>query len=142
MNLTKKQLELIEAKKCPYCDSKTKKVTQDVIYGKRFGNGNDVIVCVNYPRCDSYVGTHSDGRPLGRLANYQLRIAKKKAHDSFDRIHKAGFITRSQLYKDLSKALHIPPEYTHIGMFQISTCYKVVEWADNLYNLLKDDTVL
>jgi hypothetical protein len=141
MNLTKKQLDIIHAKTCPYCKSATKKISQEEIYGKRYGNGNDVICCVNYPRCDSYVGTHSDGTTLGRLANYQLRIAKKKAHASFDKLWKEKLIKRSRLYKRMSAELQIPREYCHIGMFQISTCYKVEEWAFKLYNKLKNENI-
>jgi hypothetical protein len=132
MNISKKQKKIFAGKICPYCNSKTKKVSQDFVYGKTYGKGYDLIVCNNYPNCNSYVGTHKNGIALGRLAGYQLRIAKKKAHESFDLLWKNELIKRETAYKLLSKHLQIPIEYTHIGMFQISTCYKVVDWSKEL----------
>ena len=139
MKLTKKQRDIIHGKLCPYCGAKTKKVSMNVIYGKKFGAGNDVICCQNYPKCNSYVGTHDDGTSLGRLANYELRIAKKKAHASFDKLWKEGILKRNKAYKLLSEYLNIPGKYTHIGMFQISTCYHVEKWADEQYRILKSN---
>jgi hypothetical protein len=76
--------------------------------------------------------------PVVRLADVKLRGSKNIAHKSFDKIWKEGLKTRDELYEDLSIYLRLPPELTHIGMFQSFTCYKVKDWADKLYFKLKE----
>jgi len=76
---------------CPYCQSAAKLVGGRAIYphrpdlaAKRFWQCKP---------CDAYVGCHEAGngqgdgtKPLGRLANAELRKAKKDAHYAFDRL--------------------------------------------------------
>lgn len=140
MQLTTHQLKILNAEICPYCGCETKIVDEFFIYGKQYKNRN-VICCVNFPKCDSYVGTHEDGSPLGRLADKELRSWKKSAHKYFDAIWKEELKDRSELYKDMSLYLGIPSEYTHIGMFQKTTCRKVIYWASNLYHKLKVECI-
>lgn len=136
MNLSQKEKDIYEARVCPYCNAETKVVPMEFIYGTVYSFGNDIICCSNFPECDSYVGTHSDGRPLGRLANKNLRNAKRMAHSAFDKLWKEGLMKRKEAYKKLSNFLKIQPEYTHIGMFKTSTCIKVAEWSENMFNKL------
>ena len=77
--------------------------------------------------CNAYVGCYPDGRPLGRLANAELRRAKMAAHAAFDPVWKSGRMARSEAYSWLSKQLGIRPEDTHIGMFDVEMCNQVVE---------------
>lgn len=119
--------------KCPYCGEEVLySKDSDFIYGRNYGG---VFYCKSYPKCDAYVGTHNSKKPkaLGRLANEDLRLAKKRAHKYFDRLWKAkmklGYkkqVARSLGYKWLSQQLGIEPKYTHIGMFDIETCQRVV----------------
>ena len=95
-----------------------------------------MICCKNFPFCDSYVGTHDDNKPLGRLANKELRNLKKQAHVFFDKIWKENLIDRDVLYMQLASFLKLPLQYTHIGMFQEKTCLKVEKWAKEYYNNL------
>lgn len=127
--------KIYSAEVCPYCKSKTKQTSETDIYGRKY-SGRMVVVCLNYPKCNSYVGCHKDGKPLGRLANKELRKAKIDAHNSFDRLWKENLIERSELYKRLSEHLEIPIEYTHIGMFNVNTCKEVQRWANEIYNYL------
>lgn len=128
MNISEQHKKILRAEICPYCGSSTKRTDQLEIYGRVFSS-NEVIVCDNYPKCDSYVGCHSTGETLGRLANKELRSAKKEAHFYFDQLWKKYKTNRGLLYKYLSEELNLPPEYTHIGMFKIETCKKVAEWS-------------
>lgn len=137
MELTPLQKDIYNGKICPYCNSKTKVVSELEVYGKEY-KGNILFACVNYPVCDSYVGTHSDDRPLGRLANHDLRKAKRNAHYWFDKIWKEEYKSRSELYTELSDFLNIDEDYTHIGMFSIKTCKKVSEWSKLKYNNFKN----
>lgn len=135
MNLTAHDKDVMHAKICPYCNSQTKVITETEIYGREY-KGRAVIACYNYPVCNSYVGTHDDGMPLGRLSDQSLRKKKAATHFWFDKIWKEGFIKRQDLYDELSEFLELPREYTHIGMFDMFTCIKVAEWAKKYYNSL------
>lgn len=137
MKLTSYHIDVYNAKICPYCKSSTKVISETDVYGREY-KGRKMIACVNFPNCDSYVGTHDDGSPLGRLADKRLRLAKKNAHLYFDKIWKEGLIKRGSLYAKLSKHLNIKSEYTHIGMFNENTCNNVSDWSIQYYNELKN----
>lgn len=136
MELSQYHIDVLYAKVCPYCKSTTEVVSETDVYGREY-KGRKMIRCRNYLKCDSYVGTHDDGSTLGRLANKELRQAKIKAHSSFDRLWKEKLIGRTKLYEDLADYLGLPDKYTHIGMFNKTTCLKVVEYCDKIYNNLK-----
>ena len=139
MDLSPFHIDVLNAKICPYCNSLTKIISETDVYGKEYQK-RKVIACVNFPSCDSYVGTHDDGTTLGRLANKSLRERKKQAHYWFDKIWKENYIRRSDLYDELSEFLGLPTEYTHIGMFSEKTCIKAENWAKNKYqNLTKNN---
>lgn len=133
MNISDKHKSIYNAEICPYCGSKTEKTTETEIYGREY-KGREMIKCVKYPVCNSYVGTHEDGEPLGRLANKELRMCKKKAHDAFDNLWRSkGGIKRSYAYQMLAEYLEIDGKYCHIGMFKKETCIKVIAWSKLKY---------
>lgn len=119
---------------CPYCGATSVLVGGDAIYPwlthlhhKRFWR---CLACV-----DAYVGCHPDtDRPLGRLADAKLRLAKSHAHAVFDPIWKAKMAregcsqgeARSKGYRWLAQQLGIDPKDCHIGMMDLETCHKVV----------------
>lgn len=122
MQLTQQQILILKGKICPYCKQQTVYVDSKEIYGRSFGM---IYLC---RPCDAYCGVHKGTNDaLGRLANKELREWKKKAHLAFDDIWKNCGYTRSEAYKLLSQWLELPPEYTHIGMFSVETCKKVVD---------------
>jgi hypothetical protein len=76
------------------------------------------------------VGTHKNSKehkPLGRLANAELRAAKKRAHAAFDPLWKSGHMKRGSAYAWLSDTLGIDKKDAHIGMFDVERCNAVVE---------------
>ena len=108
---------------CDYCDTPAEFVDSAVIYGRGYGM---VYLC---PRCGAYVGVHKGSdRPLGRLANAELREWKKAAHAAFDPLWKNGPFQgkRKAAYQWLSEQIGLPIEKTHIGMFDVSMCQKVI----------------
>lgn len=118
---------------CPYCNSNVKLENSLKIYGKDYGL---VYICEKYPVCDSYVGCHPGSKkPLGRLADKQLRIWKSNAHAYFDWLWKKKIkkekcskrYARTKAYSWLSKQLNIDPKDCHIGMFDIELCKRVIE---------------
>lgn len=133
MEITAKHKSILSAEVCPYCNSTTKVVSEEFIYGKKY-SGRSIVCCDRFPTCDAFVGCHSDGTPLGRLANKHLRASKINAHNAFDRIWKDCYMTRTEAYEWLSDELGIDEEYTHIGMFSIKTCQKVVELSNKFIN--------
>lgn len=110
---------------CPYCGRPTELVdSAEVYHGYSFG---PIYIC---RPCDAYVGCHKGTtRALGRVANAELRYWKHQAHEAFDKLWKGDtkVMDRGMCYEFLSEELEIPPEYTHIGMFKVETCKRVVE---------------
>jgi zinc-finger-containing domain len=91
--------------------------------------------------CDAWVGCHSGThKPLGRLADKELRQWKMHVHRYFDPIWEARLarkrsadpkytkaMARGGRYKALSLILGIPQQECHIGMFDVSRCCQAVE---------------
>lgn len=85
------------------------------------------------PSCEAWVGCHPGGvRPLGMLANLQLRLARNAAHAAFDRLWKVkmrqGF-TKAQArgagYRWLADQLGIERKDCHIGAMDLAQCERV-----------------
>jgi len=120
--LSKKKL-IPEDVYCPYCGKKAEFVDSSIVYGKSYGM---IYLCKN---CLAYVGVHKGtSKPLGRLANAQLRYWKNKAHEAFDPLWKYGRFkgSRNTAYAWLAKQMRLPIEETHIGMFDIDDCKKAI----------------
>lgn len=118
---------------CQYCNQEATHVKGDKIYPHRKD-----LYHLSFWYCDNghspaYVGCHPGGdKPLGILADADLREAKKTAHLAFDPIWRNKRYTRSAAYKWLASALDISPELCHIGMFDITTCRAVVVLSHDL----------
>ena len=104
---------------CDYCGTPADFVDSSVVYhGHSFGM---IYLC---PRCGAYVGVHKGSdKPLGRLANSELRNWKKAAHAAFDPLWKYGPYRgrRNEAYRWLSEKMGTPIEFTHIGMFDVAS---------------------
>ena len=116
---------------CPYCGNKAELVDSAVVYRKSHGN---IWIC--HP-CQAWVGVHQNdnlNRPLGRLADTQLRAWNKRAHDAFDplwrrkmerdRCSKAEAIKAGYVW--LANQLGISFAKCPIKMFDVAKCMKVV----------------
>jgi zinc-finger-containing domain len=127
---------------CPYCGNRAQLLTNsaELYQGRDYG---PVWIC---RQCDAWVGVHKNSyRPLGRLANAQLRQSKIRAHAAFDRLwlwrhirtvyrdnvpvprHILVSIARKRAYLWLAERMAISPAQCHIGMFDIQQCQRVVE---------------
>jgi hypothetical protein len=111
--------------KCPYCDKPAKLVTGSKIYPHRVDLfSKKFYLCES---CDAYVGCHkSTDKPLGRLANKELRALKMKAHEAFDPRWRSGEMTRSDAYAWLAGELGVSKSNCHIGMFDEVMCQAVI----------------
>ena len=109
---------------CDYCGGLAEFVDSSVIYGESYGM---IYLC---RRCNAYVGVHrGTDRPLGRLANAELRHWKKAAHNAFDPLWKYGCFRghRVAAYHWLSERLGLPIEKTQIGMFDTALCKRAIQ---------------
>lgn len=124
---------------CPYCSAPIAIVDSSVLYnGRSYGWA---YICSSYPKCDAYVGCHpGTKRPLGRLADKELRLAKTAAHKAFDAVWKENARQRGLSPKEarrrgyawLADALRILRTECHIGMMDVETCKRVVELCSRI----------
>ena len=110
---------------CDYCDLPCELVSGLTIYPSRPDlAGKAFWRCVP---CEAWVGCHpGTHKPLGRLADFDLRRAKQDAHAAFDPYWRKHFQHRSTGYSWLATQLGIASKDCHIGMFDVATCRKVV----------------
>src|SRR5262249_16458488 len=87
----------------------------------------DAQLWVCWP-CDAWVSCHEAAdRPMGTVANEELRAERKSAHAAFDPIWQEERLTRRSAYAWLAEELGLPEEKCHIGMFDVATCRRVKE---------------
>src|SRR5882757_2340314 len=119
---------------CPYCSSRARLVGGDAIYPHR-----PDLYAKQFYYCatdKAWVGCHPGTvKPLGRLADADLRTAKMAAHAAFDPIWKARYdqkhaadpkysksMARGGRYKKLAELMGIPKLDCHIGEFSLEQC--------------------
>lgn len=113
--------------KCPYCHSTAILTPARKIYGPDTKE-EWLYVCSHYPECNSYVGVHKGTkRPMGTLANGDLRNKRIKAHKMFDLIWRSNVMNRKNAYRWMSDKLCIPSEHAHIGCFSEYMCDQLID---------------
>ena len=117
--------------KCDYCGKDAETATGKDIYPHREDlHSLKFFAC--YP-CSAWVGCHKKtGKPLGRLADKELRSAKMSAHAAFDPLWRSGDMTRSEAYAWLANELCISRDNCHIGMFNKEQCGAVVDACNKM----------
>ncbi len=128
---------------CAYCGVRSKLVTGKELYPHR-----PDLYSLNFYQCapcDAHVGCHKGTlKPLGRLANAELRKMKSATHAVFDPIWKSRYDRKKQLnpsykkamarggrYKKLAELLGIEVKDCHIGMFDVATCQRVIRICED-----------
>jgi len=112
--------------KCPYCGKKAEFVDNEKIYGRRYGKSYMAWWC---PKCDARVGTHNNTRkPLGTMANQELRVMRIHAHKLIDKPWRYGNKTRKQVYKELKEKYG---REIHIGECNKEMCLKIIDDISN-----------
>lgn len=120
-------------KSCRYCGNDVVFTSNAEIYGREYGNGR----CYLCRTCKAFVGVHTGTEiPLGTLANDELRKARKKAHNEFDKLWKrpTRIMTRYMAYGWLADKMGLEQKYTHIALFEIEQCKKVVKLVKEKFN--------
>lgn len=111
---------------CAYCQQPAQLVSGETIYPHR----RDLYArrFWHCAPCGAWVGCHpGTTKPLGRLADAELRQAKQVAHAAFDPLWRNTSIKRSHAYGWLATQLGIDRKRCHIGYFDVETCRRVVE---------------
>lgn len=106
--------------KCPFCKGDIVYTTNDVIYGKIYGNGK-IYLC---SKCKAYTGVHNNTNiAKGILANKQMRRLKIECHNIFDKLW-SNSKERNNLYCKLSKLMGIDRKHCHFGHFDLDELEK------------------
>jgi len=112
---------------CPYCKKETVWCENKEVYGKNYGKSYMIYLC---KPCDAYVGCHNNTkRPLGTMANKELRMWRGKAHANIDPIWKSGKMTRKDMYGFLSKTFGFD---IHVAESDIDMCKKLATFNIHL----------
>jgi len=120
---------------CPYCQGKALLVQfkdPGYPYARDWGQ---VWACPCPAK--AYVGVHRGTNiPLGRLADADLRNARRAAHAAFDPLWQRRadrgqqqILARTDEYRKLARALGIPARECHIGWFDVEQCERVTHYA-------------
>lgn len=106
---------------CPYCGEQAEWVPNEVIYGRRYGNSYMMWFC---RKDDAYVGGHNNTkRPLGIMADKELRGWRVKAHAHVDPLWRSKRLKRATLYRRLNDWFG---KEVHIGEADIEMCREIV----------------
>ena len=105
---------------CPYCNKESEWVENKEIYGRNYGKSYMCYLC---KPCNAYVGCHQNTKkPLGTMANKDLREWRKKAHANIDPVWKSGKMKRKELYGFLNKVFGFA---VHVGESDVEMCKKL-----------------
>lgn len=115
---------MTENMKCPFCNNNAEWVENKEIYGTNYGKSYMCYLCRS---CDAYVGCHQNTKkPLGTMANKELREWRKKAHANIDPQWKDFGRSRGSVYAELKELFG---KEVHIGESDIETCKKIVGYS-------------
>ena len=117
----KKKKQMRETLYCPYCKRPGVLRPAAYVYGdNNLDPEKYLYVCSGYPSCDSYIGAHKKSmRPMGTMADSNLRNKRIEAHRALDAIWKNGYMTKHSTYIWLQNRLNLREKDTHIGMFSV-----------------------
>lgn len=121
---------------CPYCHAKAYLRPATVVFGAKAPDLTaKYYVCAHYPLCDAYVAAHKKTlRPMGTLANAELRKKRKEAHLALDHLWRGGMMRRSEAYRLLQLHMGLPEEDTHIANFSFLRCEEVISFCKNFFS--------
>lgn len=110
---------------CPFCKSSVSLVDSAKVYRRSYGF---IYLCDRYPLCDARVRCHpNSNKPLGTLADKELRRWRSLTHRHFDPLWQSGiFTSRNAAYKWLARVMGLPPAKTHVGMFDKQQCIRAI----------------
>ena len=118
---------------CPYCGSPAVVRPAAEIYHD-LRRTDSLYVCSNHPACNAYVGMNTKtGKPLGPLADGDLRNLRIRAHRTFDRLWQSGIMTRNSAYRWMADYFCIPLSKAHIGQLSEYRCNELIAKCKELF---------
>lgn len=118
--------------RCPHCGAVMMLRPASEIYHDCTSD-KKLLVCNNFPRCDTYVGVHpGTDIPLGVPANGDLRNLRIRAHRKFDLIWKTGIMTRENAYRWFADSFGLRLQDAHIGMCGEYHCRELIKLCDEV----------
>ena len=114
--------------KCPYCGSRAFLRPASVINKTEQPDAGAMFyVCARYPACDAYVTAHTaNHKPMGTLANRQLRQKRRIAHVVFSQLWQNELMSKKEAYRWLQMQLGVDPEDAHIARFSDYRCEETI----------------
>jgi len=114
--------------KCPYCGKEAVWCENKAIYGRNYGKSYMCYLCKS---CDAYVGCHQNTKkPLGTMANNELRKWRKQAHALIDPLWKKQKWNRKTVYSRLNKFFG---KHIHIGEADIELCKDIMNNYEEIF---------
>lgn len=143
MTKTKKKKQT-EKLYCPYCGRMAVLRPAKHVYGSRnLDSGNYLYVCSGYPSCDSYIGVHKKTmRPMGTLANGDLRHKRIEAHRALNQVVNSGMMTKKGIYIWLQNRFGLREKDMHIGKFSEYRCEETAGNARLYWNNIQKESKL
>ncbi|GAA0353567.1 DUF3268 family zinc-finger domain-containing protein [Morganella psychrotolerans] len=115
---------------CHYCSGNVAVASNDCIYGREYGVWPWVYLCGS---CGAYVGLHPfTAIPLGSLADYETREARKHSKRYFSNLLTVRNLKRSDGYKIMADEMGIDRSKCHFGMFDIEMCNRAADACERL----------
>lgn len=113
---------------CPYCGAAAICRPASTVYGADTIDPKSYLyLCSNWPSCDAYVSAHrKDLRPMGTLANGELRHKRILAHRALKKLQKDRHMDKWAAYIWLQANLKLDESHAHIGMFSNQMCDQVI----------------
>jgi hypothetical protein len=112
---------------CPYCKKPASLMERSVV--DEHNHKGMVWACIP---CDAWVATHyNSDKPIGRLADAELRVIKAEALEAFTSLWKAWDVDRRTAYAWLAEQMDIPLSMCDFGKFDVSECVKAYDVANN-----------
>lgn len=112
---------------CPYCGAQAVLQEGSYVYGEK-SKERYLYVCINYPKCDSYVGVHDGTKiPKGSLVDSELRNKRIKAHRVFDLLWKYKLMSKKEAYRWMEYVMGLPKNTGHIANFSYYRCDELIK---------------
>jgi len=117
---------------CPYCNSPAVWVENKVVYGRNYGKSYMMWHC---PKCEASIGCHNNTkRPLGTMANKELKKMRNLAHEAIDPLWKEMGMSRKDVYEALGKIFGYK---VHVGSADMKTCQRLIGVGKQLQKEIK-----
>jgi hypothetical protein len=110
---------------CDYCQKPAQLVGGSVLYPYRpEKDKRKYWACLP---CKAWIAVKPNGKPVGRLANAELRRLKVTLHGLFDPYWRGQQMPRRTAYRWLSKMIGLDRE-KHIGQFTDNECIRAINF--------------